>query len=55
MVERKNRDLKTQMAILVGTNHTDWPNKLPADIPPPSLTSVENSAPPLKFAMIFDR
>jgi hypothetical protein len=30
MVERKNRDLKTQLAILVGTNHTDWPNKLPA-------------------------
>jgi hypothetical protein len=30
MVERKNRDLKTQLAILVGTNHIDWPNKLPA-------------------------
>jgi hypothetical protein len=29
MLERKNRDLKTQLAILVGTNHTDWPNKLP--------------------------
>jgi hypothetical protein len=29
MVERKNTDLKTQLAILVGTNHTDWPNKLP--------------------------
>jgi hypothetical protein len=30
MVERKNRDLKTQLAVLVGTNHTGWPNKLPA-------------------------
>ena len=27
-VERKNRDLKTQLAILVGGNHADWPSKL---------------------------
>ena len=29
MVERKNRDLKTQLAILVGNNHASWPGKLP--------------------------
>ncbi|KAL0860421.1 hypothetical protein ABMA27_009813 [Loxostege sticticalis] len=28
-VERRNRDLKTQLAILLGDNHRDWPNKLP--------------------------
>lgn len=28
-VERKNRDLKTQLAILVGDEHTQWANKLP--------------------------
>ena len=30
MVERKNRDLKTQLAILVGNHHDQWPVKLPA-------------------------
>lgn len=29
-VERKNRDLKPQLAILVSTDHTAWPDKLPA-------------------------
>lgn len=29
-VERKNRDLKTQLAILVGEQHTDWSEKLPS-------------------------
>jgi hypothetical protein len=29
-VERKNRDLKTQLAILVEKNHRDWPKTLPA-------------------------
>lgn len=28
-VERKNRDLKPQLAILVGNDHTKWPEKLP--------------------------
>lgn len=28
-VERKNRDLKTQLAISVGNNHTSWDSKLP--------------------------
>ena len=27
MVERKNRDLQVQLAILVGENHPDWPDK----------------------------
>ncbi|KAL0838547.1 hypothetical protein ABMA28_016655 [Loxostege sticticalis] len=27
-VERRNRDLKTQLAILVGNDHTTWPDKL---------------------------
>ena len=30
MVERKNRDLKTQLAILVGKEHPSWPDKLPS-------------------------
>ncbi|XP_018318431.1 uncharacterized protein K02A2.6-like [Agrilus planipennis] len=30
MVERKNRDLKTQLSILVGQNHQNWPEKLPS-------------------------
>ena len=30
MVERKNRDLKVQLAILVGENHADWPDKCQA-------------------------
>ncbi|CAG9134097.1 unnamed protein product [Plutella xylostella] len=29
-VERRNRDLKTQLAILVGDTHRDWPDKLPS-------------------------
>lgn len=29
-VERKNRDLKTQLAILVGDNHRAWAEKLPS-------------------------
>ena len=29
-VERKNRDLKTMLAIQVCGNHRDWPNRLPA-------------------------
>lgn len=29
-VERKNRDLKTQLSIQLGTNHTHWVDKLPA-------------------------
>lgn len=29
-VERKNRDLKTQLAILVGNDHTEWLDKLPS-------------------------
>ena len=29
-VERKNRDMKTQLAIYVGKNQTDWSSKLPA-------------------------
>jgi transposase InsO family protein len=29
-VERKNRDLKTQLAIYVGEDHKGWPEKLPA-------------------------
>lgn len=29
-VERRNRDLKQQLAILVGTNHTNWPLQLAA-------------------------
>lgn len=29
-VERKNRDMKSQLAILVGKNHNTWPEKLPA-------------------------
>lgn len=29
-VERKNRDLKTQLAIQLGNQHSDWPSKLPA-------------------------
>lgn len=29
-VERKNRDLKTQLAILVGNQHASWPDKIPA-------------------------
>lgn len=29
-VERKNRDLKTQLAILVGDNHPSWAEKIPA-------------------------
>lgn len=28
-VERKNRDLKTQLSILVGNQHFTWPEKLP--------------------------
>ncbi|XP_044265563.1 uncharacterized protein LOC123011921 [Tribolium madens] len=30
MVERKNRDMKTQLSILLDHEHTNWPNKLPA-------------------------
>ena len=30
MVERKNRDLKAQLAIFVGGNHSSWPDKLPS-------------------------
>lgn len=30
MVERKNRDLKPRLAILVGADHTTWSDKLPA-------------------------
>lgn len=30
MVERKNRDLETQLSILVGSNHNTWPEQLPA-------------------------
>lgn len=29
-VERKNRDLKTQLAILLGGNHREWPEALPS-------------------------
>ncbi|XP_047991405.1 uncharacterized protein LOC125230317 [Leguminivora glycinivorella] len=29
-VERKNRDLKSQLAIIVEGNHTNWPSALPA-------------------------
>lgn len=29
-VERRNRDLKTQLAILVGNDHTSWAEKLPS-------------------------
>lgn len=29
-VERKNRDLKTQLGIILGDNHRDWPNQLPS-------------------------
>lgn len=29
MVERKNRDLKPRLALLVKGDHTSWPNKLP--------------------------
>lgn len=29
-VERKNRDLKPQLAILVGNDHTSWPDRLPS-------------------------
>lgn len=29
-VERRNRDLKTQLAILVGPHHSAWPSQLPA-------------------------
>ncbi|XP_026467844.1 uncharacterized protein K02A2.6-like [Ctenocephalides felis] len=32
-VERRNRDLKPQLAILVGEKHTTWPEKLPAISP----------------------
>ena len=30
MVERKNRDLKAQLAILVDEKYLDWPDKLPS-------------------------
>ncbi|XP_011685206.1 PREDICTED: uncharacterized protein LOC105448382 [Wasmannia auropunctata] len=29
-VEQKNRDMKTQLSILVGDTHTEWANKLPS-------------------------
>jgi hypothetical protein len=29
-VERRNRDIKTQLAILLGNDHGQWPTKLPA-------------------------
>lgn len=29
-VERKNRDMKTQLSIILGNDHKDWPTKLPS-------------------------